>query len=994
MRHYAYILLVLELITGIVVCQNKFGDGSDGELVVDNGETYYIDQIKANVVGNNSSGQNAIGVNSNNGFSIGDEILIITMQDPTTENFDENLAGNYEFRTIASIENDFLYLDNVLEHSFNTDEGIVHQVIRIPNFSNVTNNGYVNIQDWDGITGGVLCMRVSGTLINNGTFEGNHKGYRGGNVGAEPPPYYTNPPGYPGEGITGVLTYQTTSPNINGGGGGALSGNNSDVGTSGGGGGNQSSGGTPWNGCTGGGCGVCSNYSNPGQGGSAVFNSNWYNKLLIGGGGGGGSHDNSTHSDNQYAGSGGRGGGSIIIFASEIVNNGSIKTDGDNGGGPSWASHHGSGGGGAGGTIWISSLNINNDNGYIESIGGIGAESICDQGGDGGVGYIRLDLPSGINPPETNPDAYVIELDIISTWHISTTGSDEMGDGSEENPFATIQNGIDVSSDGDTVLVADGTYQEQISIFGKGLFINSQNGSTLTIIHSDGGEGVTISGAGSKTTIKGFSLTGGARGIYCADNTTRPLDILECNIYGNNCSGILVQGSTNSNISNNKIYDNGGIGCGGPGAGIRFMNSSEATVDNNSIFNNTSKLGDVGSDGGGISVEGSSTVNLHHNLIYNNTAISGGGIFVDGATIIANNNTIYGNQAIHNPDNTSWSGGGGYRLINPINSTIYNEIIYENYSDNTWGYNSSCIRANEGGSSTIGYCLTSGGWNTGNSISIYGDFLTTDPLFTDPDNGDFTLQLTSPCIDAGDPDSEYDPDGSIADMGAYYFDRTFGCTDPTAINYDPEATSNDGSCYHDVLTDIDGNEYQAVQIGEQLWMSENLKVTKYRDGTAIPTGLSNSEWENTTSGAYAVYDNNETHADTYGYLYNWYAVDDSRNIAPDGWHVPTDDEWTTLTDYLGGTSVAGGKMKETGTSHWNSPNTGATNESGFTAFPGGYRNDGDGNYGNIGSSGYFWSSSEIYSSLAWERLLNYNSSEVNRYYTNKEHGFSVRCVRD
>ena len=95
------ILLALTLITGIVFSQDVFGDGSDGELVVDNGETYYIDQIIANVVGNNSSGQNAIGVNSNNGFSIGDEILIITMQDPTTENFDENSAGNYEFRTIA-----------------------------------------------------------------------------------------------------------------------------------------------------------------------------------------------------------------------------------------------------------------------------------------------------------------------------------------------------------------------------------------------------------------------------------------------------------------------------------------------------------------------------------------------------------------------------------------------------------------------------------------------------------------------------------------------------------------------------------------------------------------------------------------------------------------------------------------------------------------------------------------------------------------------------
>ena len=204
-----------------------------------------------------------------------------------------------------------------------------------------------------------------------------------------------------------------------------------------------------------------------------------------------------------------------------------------------------------------------------------------------------------------------------------------------------------------------------------------------------------------------------------------------------------------------------------------------------------------------------------------------------------------------------------------------------------------------------------------------------------------------------------------------------------------EANTISGFC-----VDIDGNEYATVIIGNQVWMSENLKVTKYRDGTAIPTGLSNSEWENTTSGAYAVYDNNETHADTYGYLYNWYAVDDSRNIAPDGWHVPTDDEWTTLTDYLGGTSVAGGKMKETGTSHWNSPNTGATNESGFTAFPGGYRFYVNGDYNDIGSYGYFWSSSENNSSSAWKRILSYDNSEVNRNYDNKFYGFSVRCVRD
>ena len=195
------------------------------------------------------------------------------------------------------------------------------------------------------------------------------------------------------------------------------------------------------------------------------------------------------------------------------------------------------------------------------------------------------------------------------------------------------------------------------------------------------------------------------------------------------------------------------------------------------------------------------------------------------------------------------------------------------------------------------------------------------------------------------------------------------------------------------ITDIDGNVYQTIQIGNQEWMAENLKVSHYRNGDAIPTGHSNSEWENLSTGAYAVYNGNESNADTYGYLYNWFAVDDSRNIAPEGWHVPTDDEWQTLVDYLGGSSVAGGKLKEEGTTHWNSPNTDATNVSGFTALPGGYRSS-NGYYHHMGYYGYFWSSTEYSSDYAWDRILHYNGSDVTRYYYGKLDGFSVRCIRD
>ena len=196
------------------------------------------------------------------------------------------------------------------------------------------------------------------------------------------------------------------------------------------------------------------------------------------------------------------------------------------------------------------------------------------------------------------------------------------------------------------------------------------------------------------------------------------------------------------------------------------------------------------------------------------------------------------------------------------------------------------------------------------------------------------------------------------------------------------------------VTDQDGNTYKTVQIGDQVWMAENLKVTHYRDGTAIPTGHDDSDWSNLSTDAYAVYGNNESNADTYGYLYNWYAVDDSRNIAPEGWHVPTDDEWQILVDYLGGESIAGGKMKEAGTSHWDSPNVDATNESGFTALPGGYRDGGSGYYGSMGDGGGFWASTGGGSGAAWGRGLGYGGSDVDRGIGGKRGGFSVRCLRD
>ncbi len=190
----------------------------------------------------------------------------------------------------------------------------------------------------------------------------------------------------------------------------------------------------------------------------------------------------------------------------------------------------------------------------------------------------------------------------------------------------------------------------------------------------------------------------------------------------------------------------------------------------------------------------------------------------------------------------------------------------------------------------------------------------------------------------------------------------------------------------------------SVKIGEQVWQAENLDVDRFRNGDEIPQVSSAAEWEQAGKEglpAWCYYDNDTENGKIYGKLYNWYAVNDSRGLAPEGWHIPTDEEWTILTDYLGGEEVAGGKMKTTGTTYWNSPNEGATNESGFSALPGGYRRD-SGSFSFIRFIAFFWSATEFDNISAWNRFLNSNDGGVSRSNldSDKSFGASVRCLRD
>jgi uncharacterized protein (TIGR02145 family) len=196
------------------------------------------------------------------------------------------------------------------------------------------------------------------------------------------------------------------------------------------------------------------------------------------------------------------------------------------------------------------------------------------------------------------------------------------------------------------------------------------------------------------------------------------------------------------------------------------------------------------------------------------------------------------------------------------------------------------------------------------------------------------------------------------------------------------------------VTDIDGNVYNTVAIGTQLWMSENLKVSHYRNGDAIPEITDGTTWVNLTTGAFSYYNNFIGNNLIYGKLYNFHAVSDTRHLCPVAWHVPSEAEFNTLISFLDGENFAGGKLKETGTLHWNAPNGGASNETGFTALPGGFRWYVNGVFAGLSQIGQFWSSTQYNAEEAYNLQLNYDDATAPIGWNDKNEGYSVRCVCD
>jgi len=258
-----------------------------------------------------------------------------------------------------------------------------------------------------------------------------------------------------------------------------------------------------------------------------------------------------------------------------------------------------------------------------------------------------------------------------------------------------------------------------------------------------------------------------------------------------------------------------------------------------------------------------------------------------------------------------------------------------------------------------------------------------------------TAKMEAGVLNTGEGQFTYIVSGTPTSAGNAVFAISIGgqtCSFEIAVSDANQTVIKAG----ETITDVDGNQYKTVQIGEQQWMAENLRTTKFNDGTMIPLAIDNSSWLNAGVPARCYYDNNISNA-KYGALYNWSVIGqydvNSKNVCPSGWHVSRNIDWSDLEKYLGGSDVAGGKLKEAGFLNWDSPNSDATNAALFNALPGGLRTS-NGDFYWIKQRGYWWTATEQNGMDAIYRIIKYDSGEINWSYEYKKMGMSIRCVKN
>jgi len=336
---------------------------------------------------------------------------------------------------------------------------------------------------------------------------------------------------------------------------------------------------------------------------------------------------------------------------------------------------------------------------------------------------------------------------------------------------------------------------------------------------------------------------------------------------------------------------------------------------------------------------------------------SGTGVFISNISGLTGNTTYYVRAYATNSQGTGYGAAIQFKT-SPLLPTVTTAV--PSATSTTAGTGGGTVTS-DGGSVVIarGVC-----WNISANPTIAQSH-TTNGTGT----GTFTSNMTSLTVNTTYHVRAYATNSAGTAYGA---DRMF-TTDPLTIN------------------DTDGNSYGVIRIGTQVWLQENLKTTKLNDGTSIALTEGTSAWNSLTTSGYCWYNNNISYKTTYGALYNWYTVNTGK-LCPSGWHVADDNDWLTLKDFLGGDLVAGGKLKETGTTHWASPNTGATDAYDFTALPGGWRTDA-GSFQNINNFGYWWTSTLISPSV-WYRHIQNDSEKLFRATNSEKYGMSVRCIKD
>jgi parallel beta-helix repeat protein len=402
MRHLYIGLLAFLLISLNLNAQSPYGSGIDNDLLIASGDSYSVDQVKSAVVGENPLGSNSINVLSTAGFSIGDEILLITMQD-STDNSQINKTGTYEYQVVSSISENTIFLNSVLKNSYNANESVKHQVVRVPNFNNVTIEGTMTCSTWDGSTGGILCFRASGIVksaTGTGIIDASGKGYRGGSYNTSTSPY-TN--GYSGESFTKKPSEKSVNYKDINKGGGASGDSHNEWGakndyTGGGGGGSYGSLGSAGQ--------TTSNGSMGGWSGE-IYGTNTLDKVFMGSGGGGtGVDDNNGRTGAR----GGNGGGVILIYCLNFEDV-AVNCLGANGVSPSdtySGSQRGGSGGGSGGSVLINTRVFSIVNAEILAHGGTGGSPISTggNGGNGGDGRIRINANSSVISNTISPSQF------------------------------------------------------------------------------------------------------------------------------------------------------------------------------------------------------------------------------------------------------------------------------------------------------------------------------------------------------------------------------------------------------------------------------------------------------------------------------------------------------------------------------------------------------------------------------------------------------------